>query len=77
MLPIQEVERVSNKINPTRSIPRHTITKMVKIKDKGRILEAARESNYARKLPYGKRNVADRRESHDIYKVMKRRKKPC
>ena len=35
--------RVSNKMNPKRSVPRHIITKMVKLKDKERVLNPARE----------------------------------
>ena len=30
-------------MNPNRNTPRHIIIKMVKVKDKGRILKAARE----------------------------------
>ena len=36
-------QRVPNKINPKRTIPRHTVIKMAKIKDKKRILKAVRE----------------------------------
>ena len=32
----QEVQRVPNKINPKKSIPKHIIIKMAKIKDKDR-----------------------------------------
>ena len=39
---VQEAQRVPNKMNPNRSIPRHII-KMAKVKDKERILKAARE----------------------------------
>ena len=35
--------RVPNKMSPKRSTPRHIIIKMAKLKDKERILEAARE----------------------------------
>ena len=34
--------RVPNKVNPKRPIPRHIIIKMPKVKDKERILKAAR-----------------------------------
>ena len=40
---IQEAQRASNKLNPNRPIPRHIIIKMAKVKDKGRILKAARK----------------------------------
>lgn len=39
---VQEAERVPNKINPRRTTPRHTLIKVAKIKDKTRILKAAR-----------------------------------
>ena len=42
---IQETQRVTNKMNPKRPIPRHTIVKMAKVKE--RILEAAREKQRA------------------------------
>ena len=40
---IQEAQRVPNKMNPNRPTPRHIIIKMAKVKDKERILKAARE----------------------------------
>ena len=40
---VQEEQRVPNKVNPRRSIPRHIITKMAKVKDEERILKATRE----------------------------------
>ena len=40
---IQEAQSVPNKLNPNRNTPRHIITKMAKVKDKERILKAARE----------------------------------
>ena len=39
----QEVQRVTNKMNPKRPTPRHIMMKMSKVKDKERILKAARE----------------------------------
>ena len=42
-IPIQEVQGVPNKLNPKRTTPRHIIIKTTKVKDKGRILKAARE----------------------------------
>ena len=39
----QEVQRVPNKMDAKRPTPRHIIIKMPKVKDKGRILKAARE----------------------------------
>ena len=40
---IQEAQRVPYKINPRRNTPRHTLIKLTKIKDKEKILKAARE----------------------------------
>ena len=40
---VQEVQKVSDKMNPKRPTPRHIIIKMSKVKDKERILKAARE----------------------------------
>ena len=40
---VQEAQKVPNKMDTERPIPRHTIIKMSKIKDKERILTAARE----------------------------------
>ena len=40
---IQEAQRVPNNLDPKRTTPRHIIIKMPKVKDKERILKAARE----------------------------------
>ena len=40
---IQEAQRVPYKINPRRNTPRHILIKLTKIKDKQKILKAARE----------------------------------
>ena len=40
---VQEAHRVPNKLDPKRTTPRHNIIKMPKVKDKERILNAARE----------------------------------
>uniref|UniRef100_A0A8D2C724 L1 transposable element RRM domain-containing protein n=1 Tax=Sus scrofa TaxID=9823 RepID=A0A8D2C724_PIG len=40
---IQEAQRVPYKINPRRNTPRHVLIKLIKIKDKEKILKAARE----------------------------------
>ena len=45
---VQEAQRVPKKLDPKRNTPKHIIIKLPKIKDKGRILNAARES---RQLP--------------------------
>ena len=43
MLVVQEVQRIPNKMDAKRHIPRHIIIKTPKVKDKERILKAARE----------------------------------
>ena len=45
---VQEAQRVPKKLDPRRNTPRHIIITLPKIKDKERILEAAREKE---KLP--------------------------
>ena len=40
---IQEAQRAPNKLKLTRPTPRHIIIKVAKVKDKERILKAARE----------------------------------
>ena len=40
---IQEAQRVPYKINPRRNTPRHILIKLTQIKDKEKILKAARE----------------------------------
>ena len=40
---VQEAQRIPNKLDPKRNTPRHIIIKMPKVKDKERILKAARE----------------------------------
>ena len=39
---VQEAQRVPNKMDEKKSIPRHIIIKMPKVKDKERILQAVR-----------------------------------
>ena len=40
---VQEAQRVPNKMNPKRPIQKHNIIQMAEVKDKERILKAARE----------------------------------
>ena len=40
---VQEAQRVPYRINPRRNTPRHIVIKMAKIKDKEKLLKAARE----------------------------------
>ena len=40
---VQKAQRVPNMLDPKRPTPRHIIIKMTRLKDKERILKAARE----------------------------------
>ena len=40
---VQEAQRVPKKLDPRKHTPRHIIITLSKIKDKGRVLKAARE----------------------------------
>ena len=44
---VQEAQRVPNNLDPRRTTPRHIIVKMPQVKDKERILKAAREKQRA------------------------------
>ena len=46
---VQEAERVSNKMDPKKTTPRHIIIKMSKVKDKQRIFKKTREKQ---RVPY-------------------------
>ena len=81
---IQEAQRVPYKINPRRNTPRHIIIKLTKIKDKEKILKAAREKKqitYKGTLirlsaDFSTETLQARREWHDILNVMKGKKPP-
>ena len=76
---IQEEQRVPYKISPRRNTPRHISIKLTKIKDKEKILKAAREKKQITYKGTPIRLLADfstetlqaRREWHDIFKAMK------
>ena len=42
---VQEAQRVPKKLDPRRNTPRHSTITLAKIKDKERILEAARDKD--------------------------------
>ena len=46
---VQQAQRVPNRINQKRNMPRHILIKLTKIKHKERILKAAREKQ---QVPY-------------------------
>ena len=76
---VQEAQRVPYRINPRRNMPRHIVIKVAKIKDKEKLLKAAREKQQITYKGTPIRVTADfsaetlqaRREWHDILKVMK------
>ena len=80
----QEIEnlfeqRVPNKMGPKRTTPRHIIIKMPKVKDKERILKAAREKQSVtykgvpirRSADFSKDTLQARRDWQEVFKVMK------
>uniref|UniRef100_A0A8D1YX70 L1 transposable element RRM domain-containing protein n=1 Tax=Sus scrofa TaxID=9823 RepID=A0A8D1YX70_PIG len=76
---IQEAQRVPYKINPKRNTPRHILIKLTKIKDKEKILKAAREKKQVTYKGTPMRLLADfsaetlqaRREWHNMFNLMK------
>ena len=48
---VQEAQRVPYRKNPRRNTPRHIVIKVAKIKDKEKLLKAAREKRQINKLP--------------------------
>ena len=78
---VQEVQRVPNKMDTKRPIPRHIILKMPKVKDKERILKAARDKERVtdRGVPvrlsadFFKETLQARRDWQEIFKGMKSR----
>ena len=76
---VQELQRVPYRVNPRRNTPRHIVIKLAKIKDKEKLLKAAREK---RQITYegtpirltahfSAETLQTRREWHDILKVVK------
>ena len=76
---VHEVQRVPYRINLRRNTLRHVVIKLAKIKDKEKLLKAAREKREITYKGTPIRLTADfsaeilqaRREWHDIFKVMK------
>ena len=76
---VQEAQRVPKKLNTRRNTPRHIIITLLKIKDKERILEAAREKDTVtyKGVPirisadFSKETLQARRGWKEIFKVMK------
>ena len=78
---VEEAQRVPNKMDAKRPTPRHIIIKMPKVKDKERILKAARESKLVTyrgvsirlSADFSKETLQARRDWQEIFKVMKSR----
>ena len=76
---VQEAQRVPHRINPRRNTQRHIVIKLIKIKDKEKILKATREKQQItyKRIPirlsayFSAETLQTRREWHDIFKVMK------
>ena len=75
---VQEAQRVPIKLDPERTTPRYIIIKMPSVKDKKRILQAAREKqSYLQRSPirisadFSKETLQARRDWQEIFKVMK------
>ena len=75
-------QRVPYRINPRRNTPRHIVIKVAKIKDKEKLLKAAKEKQQitSKGIPMrltadiSAESLQDRREWQDIFKLMKREK---
>ena len=78
---VQEAQRVPKKLDPKRNTPRHIIIKLPKIKDKEKILKAARGKEIVtyKGVPirlsadFLKENLQARRGLKEIFEVMKAR----
>ena len=76
---VQEAQRVPKKLDPRKHTPRHIIIKLPKIKDKERILNAARENETVayKGVPirlsadFSKETLQERRGWNEVFEVMK------
>ena len=76
---VQEAQRVPKKLDPKRNTPRHIIIKLPKIKDKEKILKAAREKETVtyKGVPirlsadFSKETLQARRGWKEVFEVMK------
>ena len=76
---VQEAQRVPKKLDPRRNTPRHIIIPLPKIKEKERILEAAREKDTViyKGIPIrlsadsSKETLQARRDWQEVFQVMK------
>ena len=78
---VQEAQRVPKKLDPRNNTPRHMIITLPKIKDKERLLEAAREKDTVtyKGVPvrlsadFSKENLQARRGWKEVFQGMKRK----
>ena len=76
---VQEAQRVPKKLDPRRNTPRHIIITLARIKQKERILEAAREKDTVtyKRVPirlsadFSKETLQARRDWKEVFQVMK------
>ena len=76
---VKDEQRIPKKLDPRRNTPRHIIIKLPKIKDKERILKAAREKKRVtyKGVPirlsadFSKETLQARRGWKEVFKVMK------
>ena len=76
---VQEAQRVPKKLDPRRNTPRHIKIKLPNVKDKERILEAAREKDTVayKGVPirlsadFSKETLQGRRGWKKVFKIMK------
>ena len=81
---VQKAQRVHYRLNPRRNASRHILIKLTEIKDKERILKAAREKQqltYKGKpiqltVDLSAETLQARREWQDIFKVLKGKNLP-
>ena len=81
---VQEAQRVPDKMNAKGPTPRHIILEMPKIKDKERILKAAREKKFVTykgvtrlSADFSKETLQARRHWQEIFRVMKTESQDC
>ena len=75
----QEAQKVPERINPRRNMPRHIVIKLTEIKDKEKILKETREKQQItyKETPiklsadFSSGTLQARSEWHNIFKVMK------
>ena len=76
---VQEAQRVPKKLDPRRNTPRHIIITLAKMKQKERILEAAREKDTVTykgvsitlSADFSKETLQSRRGWQEVFQVMK------